>query len=145
MEKGKAINFHVSEDFEFEVGAKRTNVKVPRMKFATGNKVILRIAEIQAADAETAIKLLLQAKEGDKNIISDVQNMVKKVIKEKNVDLIKELLSIISEGSLTDKIINGSECQYDEVINILDFLINANFGSLKNLSASLKAISSSGQ
>jgi hypothetical protein len=145
MEKGKAINFHVSEDFEFEVGAKRTNVKVPRMKFATGNRVILRIAEIQASDVETAMKLLLQAKSGNKSIVADVKSMVKKVVEGKNVNLIKELLSIISEGSLTDKIVSESECQYDEVISILDFLINANFGSLKNLSASLEAISSSGQ
>jgi hypothetical protein len=142
----EAISFYVHEDFLFKIGKSGKDVIVPRMKFLTGGTVIQKIAEIQGKDIKSAIELLLRVqKGGDATVIESIENVVSKLIQEKNFDLIVTILLLISEGVITKKIIESSECQYDEVLKILSCLIDGNFSSLKNLSASLKAITSSGQ
>jgi hypothetical protein len=141
----ETLNFYVSEDFQLKLGKKQVLAIVPRMKFLTGGAVIAKIAEVQASDIKGAIELLFKAKNGDESAVSDIKNTVAGIIVQKNDTLMIEILSMVSEGAITKTIIEETECQYAEVIAILFHLIEANFSSLKNLSASLKAITSSGQ
>jgi DNA polymerase III delta prime subunit len=140
------ISFHIHDNFKIKIGLTDHEVVVPRMKFITGGKVITRIAQIQGKDIKGAINVLMQVqKGGDVSVIENIESVVSALIKEKNFDIIIELISMISEGTITEEIINQYECQHDEVLKILSYLIDGNFSSLKNLFASLKVITSSGQ
>jgi hypothetical protein len=140
------ISFYVHEDFQFKIGKAGKEIAVPRMKFITGGKVISRIAEIQGKDMRGAIGLLLQVQKGqDVTAVDNIESVVSSLIREKNYDMLVEVLSMISEGSITLKVIEENKCQFGEVVQMLGLLIEGNFSSLKNLSASLKAITSSGQ
>jgi DNA polymerase III delta prime subunit len=142
--KAEVINFFVHEDFHFKIGKNEKDVIIPRMKFLTGGKIIQRIAEIQGRDVRSAIDVLIKVqKGGDVSVVENIENVISKLIREKNFDIIVEILELISEKVITVELINDSICQYDEVLKILSFLIDGNFSSLKNLSASLKAITSS--
>lgn len=139
------ISFHVSEDFKLQIGSDGKKFNVPRMKFLTGEKFFKLFAELQAKDVRGAIDILLKVKNGDKGIVADIGKSVSSLIHEKNFGMLFELLETVSEGVLTEKIIRELKCQYDEILKILIYLVDNNFSSLKNLSASLKAITSSGQ
>lgn len=139
------LSFYTAGDFELLVGKVQKKIAIPRMRFETGEKVAARIAEIQAVDTGGAVDLIFRMSKGDKNIAADISKTVKKLINEKSFKMIVELLLMISEGALDEKVLVDAGCQYDEAVKILAYLVESNFGSLKNLSASLGAIISSGR
>jgi len=139
------LNFHVKEDFAFAIGKEGKQVVIPRMKFTTGGTVIQKIAEIQGKDIKSAINLLVKVRGNEVAISEGIESVVATLIREKNYDVVYQLLAIISENTLTKEIVEAAACQFDEVVKILVYLIEGNFSSLKNLSASLKAITSSAQ
>jgi hypothetical protein len=138
----EVVSFFVEKDFAFKIGKKQALITVPRVSFLSGGKVIQRIAEIQAKDLGTAISLLAEAKSGQGKAF---QEAVIAVFKERNFEVVKELLSAVSENAISENVITENECQFEEAVKILAFLLDGNFSSLKNLSASLQAITGSGR
>jgi hypothetical protein len=139
------ISFYVNDDFKIKVGKDQKEFTIPRMKFLTGEKVVQKIAEVQAKDIKGAVNLLIKVKNGDNKIVSDISETVKTLINEKNFGIVLSIIDLVSEHVLNEKLLRETDCQYDEVLKILVYLIENNFSSLKNLSASLQAITSSGQ
>jgi hypothetical protein len=135
----ETLKFYVLEDFQFEIGKDKKAVTVPRMSFLTGEKVINKIAEIQSKDLKTAIELLVGVKADPATLASGIDKAVLKIIKERNFDNLIELLTLISEDTINMNLLETSNCQFGEMVKILICLVEANFSSLKNLSASLQA------
>lgn len=141
----ESVSFHVHESFAFKIGSKNLDAIVPRMRFITGGKVIQKIAEIQGKDLGSAVSLLVKVKNGEQVAGDGIEGVVSKLIKEKNFDIILTLLEMVTEKTITEKIIIEADCQFDEAVKILAYLLDGNFSSLKNLSASLQAITGNGR
>jgi len=140
------INFHTNEDFKFKIGDEEKIIDVPRMVYRNAKIILETIGRYTAEERSFFLELLGKAKKADvliseKNYNTFSEFLIKRIpeLATKNLYYrITELLKIISNNILNDKIIE--EMQYDEAVKILTFLLDKNFDSLKNLSASLQTI-----
>jgi hypothetical protein len=147
----ESIRFFVEKDFEFNVGKDKTEIKVPRLLFVQGKKVLEAIADILASDAGAMLRFLGQAKDANESLqmksfgsyAKAAEIVVKKLVIDQNYTILIELLELLGDGKFTAGI--RDTMQYGEIADILTHLIEGNFSSLKNLSASLQVMSTSVQ
>ena len=148
MSQEKPVSFHVVEDFDILIGKDRL-VKIPRLKLKNATKVLNIISSSLAEDTNMTFKIISDARKADILLNKDaldsyaesLRKFIPEMIERKNYGIIISLLKEISEGIITDEILN--ETQFEESVKIAQYLIEQNFGSLKNLFASLQAISTS--
>ena len=147
----ETVNFHVDDDFKIKVGKKGEEIKVPRLLFRKTEAVLSAIANILVEDSNAAfqiiqestkIKTVLKTKAFE-SFSKVMEKVLPKLIVEKNLGKIKNLLFLVSNNVINDDEID--KMQYTETCDVLSYLLTQNFSSLKNLSASLQAISSSVQ
>ena len=147
----ETVNFHVDDDFKIKVGKKGEEIKVPRLLFRKTEAVLSAIANILVEDSNAAfqiiqestkIKTVLKTKAFE-SFSKVMEKVLPKLIVEKNLGKIKNLLFLVSDNVINDGDIE--KMQYTETCDVLSYLLTQNFLSLKNLSASLQAIGSSVQ
>lgn len=142
------ITFHLDDDFHIVVGSKKTEVIVPRLKMKDAKKVLASVSRVVAEDNAKAIESIGAAaranssisKEGFGDYAELIRRAVPALMESKYLAIVEQLLSDLSEGVLGGHV---QDMQYEEAVKIVSFLLDKNFESLKNLSASLQAISSS--
>lgn len=143
------VGFYVDDDFKIKIGKEGTEITVPRLLFKQTSKILSAVADILVEDSKAAfriiqestkVKTVLKSKafEQFSEVLAEV---LPKLIVEKNIGKISDLLDKVSSSTITEKHIE--EMQYTEACDMLAYLLTQNFASLKNLSASLQAISSS--
>jgi hypothetical protein len=143
------LNFSVDHDFEVHLAGQEQAVKIPRMLFRTGKKVLALFSKPISENRAYVIRILGKAREADMRMDSKTYdsyaNMVKEVfpvlMESANYGVIEELLITISEGAITEKIISGMK--YVDVVQLATFLIERNFEPLKKFYASFEAITTS--
>lgn len=140
------VNFHVQDDFKFKIGREGKEITVPRLLFRETKKILDAVAGILVNDSQATLKILRGAEKvktvkhtkAFNTFLKAVGVILPKLIVEKNIDKISELIRAVSNDVITQKDIEMM--QYEEACKILSYLIEKNFESLKNLSASLQAI-----
>jgi hypothetical protein len=145
----KPLTFYLNDDFTICIGKAQRELKVPRLSWVAAGKVLDAIANVLANDNSAAIEGAGLASRAsitmEKKAFEAHADYLKKIIpllvRSKNYDVVKNLLFQISEGVVTDK--ETGEMQFNEAVAMLTYLLDANFAALKNLSASLQAISTS--
>ena len=141
------VTFRTEEDFLFEIGKEKNQVAVPRMTFLTAKKVIATIGNYVATDmakgveaAAAAGKVTISGGRAVAEYTKAIAIIIPTLLQNKNIEIIEKLLIDISEETITPEMV--SQMQYEEAAKILSYLLEKNFEALKNLSASLQAISS---
>jgi len=145
----EVISFNVREDFKIKTGKEDREITIPRLLFKNTRPIFELISAIITQDAKASFKIIQEAakvqtalhKKSFESFSKAVELVMPQIIREKNYDKIAELLKLVSEGVLTKEIVE--DMQYNEACDLLAFLLNKNFESLKNLSASLQAMNMS--
>lgn len=137
-------SFRTKEDFKISVGPKDQEISIPRVKFKDADAIIDLISQDVHLSTVASIQIL-QASSGLKATGKDAQRfseLVKEIIpavlKSRSVTLVEKLLHKLSRGIISQDVIDSLD--YEEAVRIVTFLIEKNFESLKNLSASFQAI-----
>jgi hypothetical protein len=149
MDMSKAISFNLKDDFVIQVGEKNTEIKIPRLKYKNAGTVLRIIGEVIADDNAKAIQSIGEAaranaasnKKGYDEYAAFIKKVQPALLESKSVTIIGNVLKIVSEDAITDEHLN--EMQYEETARLAAYLIEKNFESLKNFTASLQAISTS--
>jgi len=143
---GDHISFRTMEDFVFEIGKDKIVLNVPRMDYLSAQKVLEAIAGYEAEERAFTLKTLGKAKKSetfmdDKNWEDFSKFLVTSLptlALNSSFHKVKKLLNLISNDIIKDE--HLKMMQYEEAVSILTYLIENNFGALKNLSASLQTI-----
>jgi len=144
------VSFYVDKDFTIKYGKEQKEIKVPRMSHASGEKAVRLISEVMSKNVASVIELLgmemekkgLQA-DGKKYKAQSalIGTFISELVNERYYGIIQDMLEVISEGVITKKMLG--EMQFTESAGVLCYLLDNNFHALKNLSASLDAITMS--
>lgn len=145
------MNFNLDEDFKITIGKEKQEIIIPRLMFKNVRKFLNKLSESIAEDRNFSLSILGKVKEADILRTSKsfdligkfLKTVIPELVEKQNLTIIKGLLFLISENIITEKHLDVM--QFNEVVKLLTFLVDKNFESLKNLSASLQVISSSGQ
>ena len=146
----KPVSFRRTDNFVITYGKDANKIEIPRLSFSKGEEVIRIITLALSQDASASLNIISMnynakqnndAKKG-KEIIDGISAVVEKVLQYKLYGMLKELLTSVSEGVITNEVFN--ELQFGEATGILQYLLNENLMPLKNLFASLDAITTSG-
>ncbi len=149
-EKIEAQSFRLNDDFHIKYGKELKPLMVPRLSFKTGEVVIAAISKSMSADTSMALKVIGLSYEQKENpsekkmydrISTTIGELIKTIVNHKLYGLVQELLVKVSEGTITKEIID--EMQFSEATGLLQFLLEENLRPLKNLYASLEAITTS--
>lgn len=147
----EAVTFRLDEDFKVKVGKDQSEITVPRLTFGHA-KVVQKLIGSVIGDAESrSVESLGRAAKANatmspnayKDFAKFIREAIPILVEANNWTVIKELLMEVSEGAIDEKTILSM--QFSEAANLLVYLLDGNFASLKNLHASLQAIYSSGK
>jgi hypothetical protein len=147
----EALRFYVDGDIVVEMGKDKKSIAIPRITFGDMREVVNYIAAVASADVATTVDVMAQQWQSKaatvvadgslKDLSTNIGGIVAKVLKEKNIEQVSNLAGLLSSQAITPALIN--ECQYTEICDVVRYLVDANFGALKNLSASLQTTASS--
>jgi len=149
-DKIEAVSFRVSGGFMMRLGSTEKKIEVPRLSFKVGEEVIRVISSAMSQDAASAVQVVAMgyersAKGADPKaydaLSRGIEVMLKKILEYKLYGMLSELLTKVSMGTISKELID--DMQFSEVANALTYLLNENLAPLKNLFASLEAITSS--
>lgn len=142
------LTFYRSEDFKVTVGKDKKELTIPRISFTDGKKVIDIISGLMVEGSSYQLKsaakihqasLLLNQKSFD--AYADFIKMSLPFLNElQSYGMVIELMTAISSDVLDEKKAKEYGMQYREVIDLVAYLLDENFATLKNLLASLEAI-----
>jgi len=151
MEKSmaaEAFRAYLNDDFVFEVGKDKTRVEVPRLLFKDSPAVLNVIARVMIEDRQSAFKFMEKARafasydaKNSNALAKAIADMVPALLLRKNHTVVHDLLGILTYGKFTQKIIDTM--QVNEAADILAYLVDKNYASLKNSWASLEAMRTS--
>jgi|SRR3989339_1401863 len=147
MSEVKPLSFHIEEGFTFLIGKEQKEIKVPRLEWKNAERVISVVARIMAEDYAQAIETQgagVKAQVAmDKELFHKHAELIRKVIPSliasKNFKAVKEVLEAVSQGVIKEK--EFEIMQFEEAAMIAAYLLNSNFGVLKNFEASIAAFS----
>jgi len=143
------ISFHHTEKIKVKIGASQKEIEVDKLLWSEGKKVLQLLSNVVAQDASAAHKVILAARKASPTAMAEfgkvTAGIIDVLIVKRNFETMAELLESVSGGVITAKVMKEEKVQYSEACDLLRYLIDANFESLKNIHASLQAMTSSGQ
>lgn len=145
---GETVRFRTDSDFVVALGKEGKSYTIPRLAFRDAKKVLDTVARATALCDSMAAKIAMAAGIADPEKSDEVNAVVQLmmltipvIIKNNGYLILNDLLPMLTCGVVTPEV--AEELQYEEVCGLINHLIEGNFGSLKNLFASLQAITTS--
>jgi len=150
-EQHKPLTFHLSDDIIVKIGKDQEEIKVPRLLFKNASKIFQTVGELMAEDRAFSLQVLGKAKILQSSIEDSaaekfadfIKKALPRLVQTNGIDRLAKLMGYLSEGAITKDHI--AKMQYNEVVGLASHLLDTNFETLKNLNASLQAMTSSGQ
>ena len=143
------VSFHHTENLQVKIGESQKELSIGKLLWSEGKNVLQILSKVLSQDAKEAHKVLLAARKASPTAMAEFGKVTAGIIDilvvKRNFETMAELLDAVSNGVITDKVMKEERVQYSEACDLLRYLIDANFESLKNTLASLQAMTSSGQ
>ncbi len=141
--------FYKAEFIPIRVGSSQKLINVPWLTYPQMKKVLSVISSILAEDNASAIKSLglgekaniLKTTEAFNNYAAFIKDLIPRLVGNRHYTFIEKLLCAISEEAITPAIV--ATMQLQEAAAFSAYLVEKNFETLKNMSASLATIDTS--
>jgi hypothetical protein len=142
-----AVSFRIQGDFKVKLGKDQQEFSIPRLKFKDADKVIGIISKAAASSASSALKIAFSSKMAgaDATKFNDISGSIDQVLSElmrtQSFITISEIFDAMTYDSIPAEIIAAMD--YQEMVDLVTYLVKETFGALKNLSASFEVITMS--
>ena len=141
------VSFKTQGDFQVTVGSPAVDVAIPRLKFKDADKVIGIISNASSLSATAALKVIFATKNAgpDATKFDDIAKSVESILPElmrlQSFGIIKDLFDRLTYDAIVPDVVETMD--YQEMCDLIAYLVRGSFGALKNLQASFEAITMS--